>query len=204
MVQMRLYDHTNSLGWNRNYLFNDPLKTKIDIHNMHILLLPEEMLFQILSHFNFETIGKLRLVCRQFNKICCFILNAEYTKLQGKVKERYEYISQMPRQIPMKCDKQLIILLSAELYKLHFIFKTHVKENCCCFFAGSFLDEAYTLLEISKSNAILNVTVGSCEGTDPFAIMNKLFILHDKLLNYLPHCDHYRTSIRNHPAIIKS
>ncbi|OXU28784.1 hypothetical protein TSAR_003567, partial [Trichomalopsis sarcophagae] len=204
MVQMRLYDHTNSLGWNRNYLSNDPLNTKIDIHNMHILFLPEEMLFQILSLLNFETIGKLRSVCREFNKVCCSILNAGYTKLQDKVKERYECISHMPRQVPMKCDKQIIMFLSAELHKLHSIFKTHIEENCCCFFSGSFLDDAYTLLEMSKSNAVVNVTAGSYEGTDPFAIMNKLFVLNNKLLDYLSHCDHYRTSIRNDPAAIKS
>ncbi|XP_023222459.1 F-box only protein 28-like isoform X1 [Centruroides sculpturatus] len=125
--------------------------------------LPLEVIEIIFRWLSFETIGKIRLVCRIFNNICSSILNKEFHNLRILMQQRFQSIkAQMPRREsarrkhPLARESDIIETLHMRLTLLQMAFGKHIERRHCCFFAGEILDEVYRILRYVKTTPCLS------------------------------------------------
>lgn len=132
-------------------------------HDLTLCDLPFEVIEIIFRWLSFETIGKIRLVCRIFNSICSSMLNKEFHNLRVLMQQRFQSIkSQMPRREsarrkhPLARESDIIETLHMRLTLLQMAFGKHIERRHCCFFAGEILDEVYKILRYVKNTPSLS------------------------------------------------
>ncbi|XP_076356326.1 F-box protein dampened isoform X2 [Tachypleus tridentatus] len=137
------------------------IQEKKEKHNL--LSVPVEILETIFSFLSFETVGKIRLVCQQFNSICSNILNKQFRQLQNLMQQRFQKIkTQMPRREsarrkhPLARESDIIETLHMRLSLLQMTFGKHIERKHCCFFPGEILDEVFHILRYLKTT--LNIS----------------------------------------------
>ncbi|KAL7299017.1 hypothetical protein TKK_0008113 [Trichogramma kaykai] len=166
-------------------------QTEID-EKLNIVNFPEEILQIILSYLNFHSLAKIRLVCKRFKNTCETLLNLAYFQIRNEIEIRYNYEKQMPRKLPLSSKSQIIIFLSEELQQLNCWTGSHLKNKCCCFFAGKLLDESYSLLKLIKSVEEFSDDSNCRNIYSAFTTMNKFFILQKKFNKFLKNSGHYQ------------
>lgn len=140
----------------------EPEEVKVFPGTLNLLALPVEILEKIFSYMSYETISKIRLVCKQFNDISSPLLNSAFQRLQSLMLQRFQKIkSQMPRREsarrkhPLARESDIIETLHMRLTLLQMSFGKHIERKHCCFFAGEILDEVYRILHYVKQTPSL-------------------------------------------------
>ncbi|XP_023289255.1 F-box only protein 28 isoform X2 [Orussus abietinus] len=150
--------------------------------NVNLLDLPTEILEKILTYLDYNTIAHLRPVCHRMDRVCGFILNSTFQRLQTQMLGRFQMIkAQMPRREsarrnhPLACESDIIETLHMRLTLLQMSFGKHIERKHCCFFPGEILDEVYRILHCIKVTPKL---------ARPYKVTDELFDLSTMAMEY--------------------
>lgn len=120
---------------------------------LSIVDLPTEILESVFSYIPYETVSKLRLVCKRFDGIASSLLSSAFQRLQTLMLQRFQRIkAQMPRREsarrkhPLARESDIVETLHMRLTLLQMSFGKHIERKHCCFFAGEILDEVQRIL----------------------------------------------------------
>ncbi|GIY49559.1 f-box only protein 28 [Caerostris extrusa] len=111
------------------------------VRKLNFNILPYEAVRHILGYLSFGEIARLRLVSKQFDKICKDMLNSEFYRLSNDVQTKYNAIkSQMPKTETSQINPELpegndiVETLHMGLALLNFLLGKHIERSHCCFF----------------------------------------------------------------------